>query len=101
MNLRIAAVKISKPRFCNLEREYQRLRTEHPDIEELNHPYMNMSDALRAYFALADYFTDPSAECSERMLVGLRSADLLYSALARQRVTFGNQTTILFFNPGL
>ena len=60
-----------------------------------------MSDALRAYFALADYFTDPSAECSERMLVGLRSADLLYSALARQRVTFGNQTTILFFNPGL
>lgn len=76
----------------DLAKEFQRLCKEYPDIEGFSHPYMNMSDALRAYFALADYFTDSSADRSERMLVGLRSADLLYSALSRQRVTFGNHT---------
>ncbi|MGN0995499.1 MAG: hypothetical protein ACI4PG_01175, partial [Candidatus Ventricola sp.] len=68
----------------NVEKEYQRLLAQHPDIPEINHPYINISDTLKAYFALVDYFTDPSSNVTETMLVGIRSIDLLYSALTRQ-----------------
>ena len=75
----------------DLEKEYIRLSSLYPDIPNLNSPLMNMSDALKAYFALADYFTDESSENVESMLVGLRSDDLLYSALGRQNVSFGGR----------
>ena len=60
-----------------------------PDIEGLSHPFINSSDVLHAYFILVDYFTDVSAPGEvETMLVGLRSTDLLGSALGRQNVSF-------------
>ena len=76
----------------DVEQEYSRLVDLYPDIEGLQHPLLNISDTLRAYFSLADYFSDPSSESTEKMLVGLRSSHLLYSALSRQNVTFGGKT---------
>ena len=56
---------------------------------ELDRDSINVSDVLKAYYILADYFTDPSAgDDVERMLVGVRSYDLLCSALGRQEVEF-------------
>lgn len=75
-----------------LEKEYNRLCNQYPDLENLVHPYINISDTLKAYFALADYFTDPTSGATESMLIGIRSMDLLYSALGRQDVSFGNRT---------
>ena len=74
----------------DLREEYHRLTKLYPDISELTHPYINISDSLKAYFILADYFTDPSAnkDTQESMLVGLRSIDLLASALGRQHTEF-------------
>ena len=79
--------------FCDkdLEKEYERLSELYPDIPGIQVPLMNVSDALRAYFALADYFMDESSNYTENMLVGLRSGDLLYSALGRQIVSFGGK----------
>ena len=79
--------------FSNSEvlKEYKRLTLLHPDVPEYKHPLINCSDVLRAYFSLADYFTDPSSESEEKMLIGLRSADLLYSALSRQCVSFNGK----------
>lgn len=51
-----------------------------------------MSDTINAYFALADYFSDPSSENIEKMLVGLRSSDLLYSALSRQTISYNGHS---------
>lgn len=76
----------------DIEQEYDRLIELYPDINGLSHPFLNVSDILKAYFSLADYFSDPTSEVVERMLVGLRSADLLFSALCRQNVTFGGKT---------
>ena len=53
------------------------------------HPLVDLDDAILAYFALADYFTDPENGEVEEMLVGVRSIDLLASALLRQTVAFG------------
>lgn len=75
-----------------LEKEYYRYCSQYPDLEYISHPLINVSDTLRAYFALADYFTDSSSETTESMLIGIRSMDLLYSALGRQCTTFGNRT---------
>ena len=75
-----------------LEKEYLRLHRLYSDIDGLSHPLINVSDTLRAYFSLADYFTDPSSETTESMLIGVRSMDLLYSALSRQQVEFGGRT---------
>ena len=75
----------------SIEKEYERLLSQYADIEGIKHPLINFSDTLRAYFALVDYFTDASSEVSETMLVGIRSTDLLYSALTRQIVCFGNK----------
>ena len=71
--------------------EFERLSLMYPDSIAFAHPLINVSDVLRAYFALADYFTDPSSDSTETMLVGLRSADLLYSALGRQCVSYGGK----------
>ena len=50
---------------------------------------INVSDVLKAHYILADYFTDTSSgETSERMLVGVRSYNLLASALGRQCVEY-------------
>ncbi len=50
---------------------------------------INVTDVLKAHYILADYFTDESSgEETEKMLVGVRSYDLLASALGRQNVEF-------------
>lgn len=56
-----------------------------PDYKEIKLPLVNVSDVLKAHYILADYFTDPTAEAEvESMLVGVRSYDLLTSAICRQ-----------------
>lgn len=75
-----------------VEQEYTRLSSLCPDVEGLNHPLLNVSDILKAYFSLVDFFSDPSSETAETMMVGLRSADLLYSALSRQSVSYAGKT---------
>lgn len=53
---------------------------------------INVSDILKAYYILADYFTDPSTNIDgEKMLVGVGSYDLLSSAVGRQSVEFGGE----------
>lgn len=53
---------------------------------------INISDILKAYYILADYFTDPSTnQVREKMMVGVRSYDLLASAVGRQCVEFGGK----------
>ena len=44
----------------DLREEYERIAKNVPDIEGLQHPLINFSDVLHAYFILADYFTDES-----------------------------------------
>ena len=76
----------------DLKREYLFLTKNNPDIVGLEHPYINLSDAFRAYFILVDYFTDASTdEEREKMMVGIRSIDLLASALGRQNITFAGK----------
>lgn len=73
-----------------LRREYDFQIKNNPDIPGLEHPLINLSDTFRAYYILADYFTDSSSgEPTEKMLVGIRSVDLLASALGRQDTSFG------------
>lgn len=79
----------------DLREEYERIAKNVPDIEGLQHPLINFSDVLHAYFILADYFTDESSDNIEHMLVGLRSADLLGSALGRQIVSFGGRNILI------
>ena len=55
----------------DLREEYERIAKNVPDIEGLQHPLINFSDVLHAYFILADYFTDESSDNIEHMLVGL------------------------------
>lgn len=56
---------------------------------ELDPDLINISDVLKAHYILADYFTDPSSgQEMEKMLVGVRSYDLLASAVGRQNVEF-------------
>lgn len=76
----------------DLRREYDFQVKNNPDIPGLNHPLINLSDTFRAYYILADYFTDASSEePTEKMLVGIRSVDLLASALGRQDTSFGGR----------
>lgn len=81
----------------SIEKEYNRLLEKHSDIMGVGHPLINLSDTLRAYFCLADYFTDSSSKNVETMLVGIRSIDLLYSALTRQTVSFDGK--VKYKNP--
>ena len=56
-----------------------------PDYDEIRKPLVNVSDVLKAHYILADYFTDPTANGEvESMLVGVRSFNLLTSAICRQ-----------------
>lgn len=72
-----------------LKREYSRVSGMCSPVEGLQHPMITVEDVLRAYFILADYFTDDSGGNErESMLVGLRSEELLASALSRQNVSF-------------
>lgn len=60
------------------------------DKEFLQKPLMCAEDVLRAHYILADYFTDTTANADiEKMLVGVRSFDLLESAIHRQTCSFG------------
>ncbi len=76
-----------------LRREYERWSSNNPDIQGLEVSYINVSDVYNAYFILADYFTDSTVAESEResMHFGLRSKDLLVSALTRQTVSFAGR----------
>lgn len=73
-----------------LQIKYERIKGKYPDIEEITNPLMNVSDVLRAYFILADYFTDETAEKEiEPMLVEVLHMDLLISAITRQISSYG------------
>ena len=79
-----------------LKKEYLRVSQMCSPIEELHHPLITVEDVLRAYFILADYFTDDSGgNKKESMLVGLRSEELLASALSRQCVYSAASLTFL------
>ena len=59
---------------------------------DIDKELINVSDVLKAYYILADYFTDPSIDqVREKMLVGVRSFDLLSSAVSRQCVEFAGK----------
>ena len=74
---------------ADLNEKYQRLVKAYPDSPSIAHPLMNTSDVLRAYFILADYFTDPTADSAvEPMLVEVLHMDMLVSALGRQTSSF-------------
>ncbi len=74
-----------------IKQEYNRIIKENKNIDGLSHPFINVDDTLKAYFTLADYFSDQSSEMVEPMFIGVRSIDLLCSALGRQNVSFGNR----------
>lgn len=75
-----------------LLQEYEYQIKQHPDIEGLSHPLINVSDVFRAYFILADYFTDSSSsDAVESMMFGIRDTGLLESALGRQTVSLGGK----------
>ena len=74
----------------DLKQEYFRITKRLPDIEGFDAPYINVSDVLRAYFVLVDYFTDKSSgKDIEGVYVGIKDENLLASAVGRQRVEFG------------
>lgn len=59
---------------------------------EIDSDLINISDVLKAHYILADYFTDESSDAeTEKMLVGVRSYDLLASAVGRQIVEYGGK----------
>lgn len=87
MSSTFKGVDITKYLPNDMRKEYNRLIKLYPDVPDLVHPYINISDVLRGYFILADYFTDDSSgDDIERMLVGIRDMNLLISALCRQNV---------------
>lgn len=87
MELRGHGVDSLKYMRDDLKQEYRRYRNLYPDLPELQKPFMNVSDILRAYFILADFFTDNTADTqTETMLIGIRDMGLLESALGRQTV---------------
>lgn len=76
-----------------LKKEYEREASAIDDLEGISPPLVNVSDILRAYFILADYFSDPSSEQDvEPMLIGVKNRNLLASAVGRQIVSFGGHT---------
>ncbi len=72
-----------------LQKAYEYDRKKVPNANTLTSPFINEDDVLRAHYILADYFTDPTAPTeAERMLVGVKSFDLLSSAVSRQVCCF-------------
>ena len=64
---------------------YEHDRKQFTNISDISAPLINEDDVLRAHYILADFFLDPTANIeAERMLVGVRSYDLLSSAVNRQ-----------------
>lgn len=76
----------------DLKEEYIYLVENNEDIQGIEHPLINISDTLKAYFILAHYFTDPSSGYQEKMLVGVRDINLLGSAIGRQNISFNGKT---------
>ena len=77
----------------DLLEKYDRIVKNNPDHTGLAYPFINLTDALSAYFILADYFTDDTADAEkEAMLVEVLHIDLLQSALSRQNVSYGGKT---------
>lgn len=72
----------------DLRQEYNQYTSLYPDLPDFRPPLINVSDVLRAYFILIDYFSDPTAENAELMLVGIRDMNLLCSALGRQNTSY-------------
>lgn len=59
---------------------------------EIDTDLINISDVLKAHYILADYFTDASTGGeTEKMFVGVRSYNLLASAVGRQNVEFAGR----------
>lgn len=82
-----------------LKKLYQQDISKITDIKDLQHPYINISDALKAHYILADYFLDMTAnQHKEEMLVGLKDDNLLASAIGRQIVSFNGKNK---YNNGL
>ena len=75
-----------------LRTEYEYVSSNTPDIPDIVHPLINISDTLKAYYILAHYFTDNSSNDVEKMLIGVRDTNLLGSAIGRQVITFGGKT---------
>lgn len=75
----------------DLRDEYEYLIKNNKDVDGIEHPLINISDTLKAYFILAHYFTDPSSEFQEKMLIGVRDFNLLGSAIGRQTISFGGK----------
>ena len=59
---------------------------------DIDKDLINISDVLKAYYILADYFSDPSTEqIKEKMMIGVRSYDLLASAISRQSIEYAGR----------
>ncbi len=55
----------------DLKREYLRVSSSCATIQDLHHPLITVEDVLRAYFILADYFTDDSGGTPKESIVCL------------------------------
>jgi death-on-curing protein len=66
-----------------LTAEFERNIKECPDIKEIDSPFINVSDVIKAHYILADYF---SRDMNEPMLCGMKGDgyNLLSSAISRQ-----------------
>lgn len=69
-----------------LYEDYLHSRKQLPDLENITPPLINVDDVLRAHYLISDYFS----KTEEGILCGVRSPDLLYSAVSRQIVGTGN-----------
>ena len=78
------------PDYLKKAYEYDLLKT--PNLPDIYSPLINVEDVLKAHYILADYFTDESGgTTAEKMLAGVRSSDLLCSAISRQLVSNGGK----------
>lgn len=76
-----------------IEKLYKEALKKCHDIE-IGSEYMNVSDILKAYYILADYFTDRSAYQETEyagMLIGVRDCNLIASAVGRQVTGIGER----------
>lgn len=75
-----------------LKDDYDYAVNKNPNISDINLPYINIQDVLKAHYILADYFTDElNGYPGEKMLAGVRDSNLLYSAICRQIVSNGEK----------
>lgn len=69
----------------DLHEDYLRMSQLYPNIEQVSSPLINIDDILRAHYLICDYFR----HTEEGVLCGVKSPDLLYSAVGRQIVSLG------------